>query len=364
MTLTVDVSAPVRAPNELVLEVNGQQLAGWEDIELSLLLEGFPNSFSIGLSSRSPITSAATVAHAGDECAVYLGNDQVISGYIDRDVPGGDAGSHSIKILGRGKTQDLVDCSAEYPSAQLQGNALDIATKLASFYNLTVILGDGAKAGDQVPSLCLNYTETAAAIIQRLARNAGLLAYEDSNGRLVLGTLGTKQAASGIAYGQNVQSWSIETGMDQRFSEVVCSWQGLAAWGDLPGSDFFDTEPDPNVPRHRRLCIVLEQVAEKAQDFTIKKAKWEVARRAGRGTVVKATIDSWRDSAGTLWAPNMLVPVSLPGLRLTDKLLCLSAVTFKKSNEGGTTADLTLLPKFAFLPEPISLLPLNAGDAL
>jgi prophage tail gpP-like protein len=201
-------------------------------------------------------------------------------------------------------------------------------------------------------------------VIQQVAQNAALLAYEDRNGDLVLAALGAVTAASGVTYGENVQSFDIETAIDQRYSEIVCCSQGTDSWGELSGSDFFDTEKDPNVPRHRPLHIVLDRVAEKPEDFTINKAKWEIARRAGRGTIVRATVDSWRDSSGTLWTPNTLVPVDLPGLRLADNMLCLSEVTFRRDNESGTTADLLLLPKFAFLPEPISLQPLNAADVV
>ncbi len=362
--LVVDIAGTDAGPDELVLEVSGNRLSGWQAVEVTLRAEGFPNSFEISLSSKNPATSNATVASAGQACSVSLGSDVVITGYIDRDIPSASSGSHMITIVGRGVTQDLVDCSAEWPSATLQGTALEIATKLAQPYGITVKLAEGASAGDPVPPICINYTDTGAATIQRVAQNAGLLAYEDGTGTLVLATLGTKQAASGVVYGQNVQAFQVENSMDQRYSEVVCCAQSLDAMAELRGSDFFDTETDPNVPRHRRLNIVMEQVAQDPPKFTIQKAKWEIARRAGRSTAVTATVDSWRDSAGALWMPNTLVPVDVPGLRLDDKTLCISQVTFRRSDEEGTTAVLVMMPKFAFLPEPISLLPINAADAI
>jgi prophage tail gpP-like protein len=350
-----------RPPDELTLNVGGNALSGWEEIEVSLLLEGFPNSFSIAMSSQQPI-GGDLIAKAGDPCSVMLGNDLVITGYVDRDVTNGSATQHGISLIGRGKTQDLVDCSAEWPSGQLiQGTALDIARKLALPYTIGVELGDGAEPGPPVPQWCLNYSETGATIIQRVARNAGLLAYEDASGKLILGKAGSSSSSSGIAYGGNVQAWSVENSMDGRYSEVVCCSQSLAAWGDLPGSDFFDIEEDPNVPRHRRLDMVLEQVAENPQQFTIKKAIWEIARRAGRASVVHATVDSWRDGDGRLWLPNTMIPVDVPGLR-GDRTLCISAVTFRKNSQTGTTADLTLMPPYAFAPEPLSLLPIAAAD--
>jgi prophage tail gpP-like protein len=345
--------------DELVLVANGKKISGWTSISVTLRCEGFPNSFSIALTT--PATGDLPPVAAGDRCQVYLGDDLVITGYVDRDSGGGDATSHALSLTGRGLCCDLVDCSAEWPKGLISGDALAIAQKLAQPYGISVALANGAAAGPQVVGWALNYGEAAAAIIQRVAQNAGLLAYEDPGGRLLLAAIGSKSAKGGVVYGQNVESWSNTNSIDQRYSDVVCSSFAVASFDDLQGNDFFHRETDPNVKRHRQLDIVLGDVAsENAQDFTIRKAQWEIARRAGRSTTVTATVDSWRDADGALWMPNTLVPVDLPG-RLPAKQLCISEVTFRRDGEG-THADLVMLPKAAFLLEPISLLPINTAD--
>lgn len=357
----VVVTAPPRnkPDGDLTLSISGQEISGWQEIEVTLRAEAFPNSFAVGLSSTDQVVSWA---RAGAPCTVRLGNDQVLTGYIDRVTTGGSPSSHSISVIGRGKTQDLVDCSGEWPSGQLvNGDALSIAAQLAEPYGINVELGVGASAGEKVPQWLLNYGETAAAIIQRLARNAGLLAYEDAHGTLVLAKIETEQAASGVMYGGNVQAWSCEASMDQRFSNYVCALMSTDALIDLPGGIFYHEEKDPNVPRHRQMDLVLETVATDPQSFTIQRARWEAARRAGRSTIVNASVDSWRDSAGALWRPNTIVPVQLPG-NLAGSALVLSEVTFRRSNEGGTTADLVLMPREAFTLEPIVLQPVNTAD--
>jgi prophage tail gpP-like protein len=347
--------------DELTIVVGGHELTGWEDIELTLRAEGFPNSFSIAASVNG---FAQQVAIAGAACTVLLGDDLVLTGYIDRDVESGSGSSHTLQLVGRGLTQDLVDCSAEWPSGQLiDGDALSIAQKLSQPYGITAELGAGAAAGEKLPAWLLNFGETPAEIIQRLARNAGLLAYEDARGVLVLANVGTEVAASGIVYGGNVQSWSAENSMDARFSDYVCSMLPVDAAIDVtgPGDIFYHRETDPNVPRHRQLDLVLEAVASDKTpgEFTIKRSQWEAARRLGRSAVVTATIDSWRDRADMLWRPNTLVPVDVPGNRAGDQLI-LGEVTFRRSNESGTTADLVLMPRTAFAPEPIVLQPVAA----
>lgn len=359
----ITVTAPKKAkadPNQLTLIVNGTNITGWESIELTLRAEGFPNNFSVSASmqpgNQLPVSP-------GDVCIVLLGSDTVITGYVDRVADTGSADSHMIQIQGRGKTQDLVDCGAEWPSGQMVGgNALVIANNLALPYGIAVELVNGASAGPDVPQWPINYGESAAAIIQRVARNASLLAYETHEGKLGLAQVGTVVAASGIAYGENVQAWSVEHSMDQRFSEYVCMYLSVETLGDLAGSNFFFTAPDTNVNRHRRMYLAVEAVASDPIAFTKLRANWESQRRAGRSFVVSATVDSWRDSAGTLWTPNTLVPVDVPGATGGAQLV-ISEVTFRRSN-AGTTADLVAMPASAFTPEPIVLQPVNTADLI
>jgi prophage tail gpP-like protein len=351
-----------RDPDEVYLLVGDRQLAGWEEIAITLRAEGFPNSFSVSLSSADPIDNQPIVPRAGDKCSVQIGNDLVITGYVDRDSESGNDTTHTIALTGRGMTQDLVDCSAEWESGQIiRGNALQIAEKLVLPYGIKVELGPGAKVGPEAIGWNLNYGETAAEIIQKFARNAGLLAYEDPRGHLILGTVGVVRAASGVVYGKNVQAWSAENSMDGRYSEIVCCAESMNALSDLPGSDFYDKATDPNVPRHRLLYVVVENVAADPREFTSTKAKWDAARRAGRAAVVHATVDSWRDKDGKLWAPNTLVPIDLPGNR-AGKELVVGEVVFRRSSDSGTTADLMLMPRAAFVPEPIVINPVNTAD--
>lgn len=370
MTETVSIqvgSAAATSAGGDVVVTGGQTISGWEDVSITCRCDGFPNSFSLAAATLDPSTRAATPGNPGDRCWVRIGDDTVVTGYLDQVVEGYGSTNHALSFSGRGKTCDLVDCSAEWPSGQIiGGTALTIAEKLVEPYGaLEVALSGGADAGPQVPQWALDYTETPAAIIQRLAQNAGLIAYEGNDGRLLLAAVGTVTAGSGLLAGDggNVEAASVTYSMHERFSEVVCCWYSTAITDDIAGSDFFHTEPDPNVGRHRRLDIVLAAVGgdETAEEFTKRRARWEVARRAGRALVVQATVDSWRDGGGKLWTPNTIVPVSLPGQRFTGSLL-VASVTYRRDARTGTHADLVLMPKEAFAIEPISLNPIGAPD--
>jgi prophage tail gpP-like protein len=345
-------------------------VSGWSGVSVTRGMEHVPNSFEISMTARGEIVGGGVVAKAGDDCTVFVGSDKVITGVIDRDTNGGDANSHTLSLAGRGRCRDLVDCSAEWPGGQISGaNALEIAQKLAAPYtNLTVSALPGAALGETIPVLLLNYGETAWEIIDRIARSQGLLAYEDVNGNLVMGQVGTTMAASGVIYGQNVQAWSVVNAVDQRYSDYACEGLSTATLGGLGnnGQPYYVSK-DPNIAAHRLLYLVVDQ---SAVGYTLceKKADWEMNRRAGRGIVASVTVDSWRDSAGALWAPNTLAPVSLPGFRpiapgsqANAQNLLISSVTYRYGDDGGTVADLVLMPPQAFAIEPIALFPVPPG---
>ena len=353
-------STASRPDGDLTIVIGGKEIIGWQDVEVTLRAEGFPNSFAIGASAKHEITD---VARPGARCQVYLGGDLVITGYLDRNVQGGGPVIHTLGLIGRGLTQDLVDCSAEWPSGQMiNGDALSISQQIAQPYGIQVALAEGAAAGPKLPGWLLNYGETGASIVQSVARNARLMAYESAQGVLLLAKVGTGKAASGVRYGDNVQEWQVEQSADGRFSDYVCAYLPSNTAIDLtgPGDIFYHRETDPSVTRHRQLDFVLEAVASDTTpgEFTIARTQWEAAQRAGRSTVVSTTIDSWRDADGKLWTPNTLVPVDLPGFPAAD--LILGEVTFRRSNETGTTASLVLMPAQAFTPEPLVLQPVPA----
>jgi prophage tail gpP-like protein len=350
--------------DDLTLTIGGKKMSGWTTIEVSCSAEALPRQFVVGMSTQDPITGLGTAVRPGDDCTVSLGEDVVVTGYVDRVVNAGGAQSHELHVVGRGKCADLVDCSAEWEENQIiNGDLASISKKLCTPYGITVELKDGANAGPPIPQFNLNLGDTVVSIIERLARNAGVLFYEDAAGQLVFALVGTERATSGAAYGANVESWTAVESMDQRYSEVECTLMSMDGFADVAGDPWaFFTAPDPNVKRHRKLNIVADQSSQ-GQELVKRRAIWEVARRAGRGREIQVTVDSWRDSAGKLWEPNTIVPVEVPGLSESTDLV-LGAVSYRRDDRSGTTADLLLMPPDAFRPEPIVLQPDAVAEAI
>lgn len=340
-------------PDDLTLKVGGATLSGWTEVRVTRRLEGMPNDFQVTFTDRFPGEPAAVVVKEGDPCVASIGDDTVVTGYVDTFMRGYGPTGHTYTIAGRGKCQDLVDCSATYPGSQFTNMTLgQIAEALAKPYGIAVV--QPADPGPVIPQLLINGGETAFEIIEPIARYAAVLAYEDENGALVLAAVGKKAAASGFKEGVNVLAAQASSSLLQRYSDYACSLVPLDWLQDHtgPGPVKF-TAKDPNVPRFRNLFFLLD-TTQGAPDLAQKRVYWEASRRAGRGRQVKVTADSWRDSAGALWAPNTLAPVSLPGLKLEDVTWTISEVAYIKTAQG-TLSDVKLMDPSAFAPDPINL---------
>lgn len=345
------------ADGDLTLAINGAAISGWMQIAVTAGVERCTRSFSIGMTERFPGEISSVVMQAGDPCVVKIGPDTVITGFIDRYSPRISAVERSIRVVGRGKCQDLVDASAEWPSGQISGSTvIGVAQKLAEPYGISVAAAQ-VEIGPAIPQFNLNVGESAWDIIERICRFRGLLAYELSDGSLFLSRVGTQSMASGFVEGKNVEHAEITYSADQRFSQYLVYGLSLVQLSDVSTLPYqvAASSVDPNVKRHR-IKLFLEEFNTVLYDIQKLRADWEAARRMGRAQTVHLTTDSWRDGAGALWQPNMLVPVELPSLKMQRTSLAISEVTFLR-DENGTHAELTLMPPQAFLPQPVILDP-------
>lgn len=350
---------------DLTLIVGGRKISGWTSVRVTRGIERCPSDFEINMTELYPGEASAFVIQPGDACQVLLGPDLVITGYVERFIPQISASQHSIRVIGRSKCADLVDCAAEWPNSQISGaNVLEVARKLALPYGkfsdgresipLTVT-SDVADLGPVIPQFNLMLGETPFAIIERLCRYAALLAYDLPDGNLFLTRVSTVAAASGFEEGLNVQSAALTYSSDQIFSEYVAFVQSVDTFSDVGDTgNLLAIVEEPNMARHRKMVIIAESGDS---DFIVTKrrAMWEASRRYGRSFQLRVTTDGWRDSSGALYAPNTLVPLSLPSLKLLGATWLISQVTYNRDGQNGTTCELVIMQPEAFDIQPMLL---------
>ncbi|MFC0407912.1 phage baseplate assembly protein [Roseomonas elaeocarpi] len=350
--------------DDVTLVVAGQAFGGWQQIRVTRGIERMPSDFDIVLTELYPGQASQIPATPGQSCSLRIGADTVVTGYIDRYSPGMAPERHDVRIQGRGKCQDLVDCSAGIRkdgsfSAQISaGTALKIAQDLADPFGITVSrLHD--EAGSTIPQFNLNLGETPFEIIDRVSRYRKLLAYEAADGNLILAQVGQESMASGFTEGVNIEEAASSFAMDGRFSSYDVVWtstDSLRQVRDATTGTNGNTHghaADSTVPRFRPRVIVSEQIVD-GRDIGQDRAEWEMNRRNGRSQSITLTCDSWRDSAGRLWEPNTLAPIVAPHLKLPNMRWVIAEVTYRRG-EDGTHADLTLMPPEAFQIQPSTL---------
>jgi prophage tail gpP-like protein len=346
--------------------VTGQQsISGWTSVRVTRAIERMPNDFQIELTEFFPADGSKIIIQAGAPCQLKLGNDLVLTGYIDEYEAKIEAQQHSVSVSGRSMSEDVVDCSAEWNSAQfVNSSALQIIQGLASVYGIPVAQTPNTGNSKPIPQFNLMYGETAVEIIERITRYEQLIYYDMPDGSILLSQASTIKAGSALVQGVNVQSATVRLSM-KRYSNYVCVYQSTASFSDGQslGSgqnnsmNEFSQAVDNTVPRHRQKFIVVESGDDVGYTVTKLRSQWECNRRAGKDYELQVVVDSWRDGSGNLWQPNTLVDINIPALKLADRTWLIGQVTYSRNEETGTTATLVLNPPIAFQPEPIILVP-------
>ncbi len=337
--------------DDLTLSVGGKIISGWDQVRVTRGIERLPSSFDLSLMDYYPGSNEQQLVKPGDPCVVKLGADLALTGYVDRWAPMISRSRHEVRAIGRSKCQDLVDCSAEWPNNVISNaTALQIAQRLASPYGITVSTDVTGMA--TVPQFTLNWGESSQEIIDRISRWAAFLYYDLPDGNLYLTRVGTKKAASGVEQGVNIQDAAYESSIDERFSNYTgVSLSITPMTGNYSAvTKATATDPEALTMRYRNHIVIVESTMvahDKAQDCI----NWEMNRRYGRSKHLQVTVDSWRDSAGTLWTPNTLIPINIPVFGLKNLLWLLSEVTYIK-DERGTVAQMVIMPPEAFTVQP------------
>ncbi|MCH7381366.1 phage baseplate assembly protein [Acinetobacter higginsii] len=339
------------------------EITGWTKLSITRGIEKIPNSFELQMSEKVPDLNYVEVKE-GDKCRVYIGSDLVLTGYIDRFIPIISSDQHILQVVGRGKCQDLVDCSAVWKGMQFQNmTAETIARSLCEDFGINV---KAEVKTDLIFVQNINLGETPEAVISRISRVAQVLFYEDENGDLVISRERNDVVKGSLVQGVNIENATFMRGMDQRFSDYIVVIPSATLVTDVTDgiSIGYYIVKDKSVPRYRPLYIVPDD-GDAGFVTAEKRAIWEANRRYARSNMMRVTVTNWRDVEGNLYKPNTQIQVNFPKLKVVMQNWLIGDVTYR-IDETGTRCDLLIMPLGAFTPEPIVpyKLPLDVGEAL
>jgi prophage tail gpP-like protein len=350
-------------PDILTLTVNGQQYSGWTKVRVSRALEHCASDFDIEVSERWADSSQPLPWQIKpfDSCVLAIDGAPILTGYIDEYLPTYDAKTHTVRVTGRSKTEDLVDCMPDVGNGQFNGYALDqVAKALAVPFGINVLVQ--ASMGSTFPDATHEKSETAFELIAKMCRMRGILAFDDENGNLVLAQAGTASASGALVEGQNIKRATGKLSGAQRFSEYDVLAQAPLAFNNTGAQTrVAGRATDPDVPRFRRYCEIAESPSDPGE--AQKRAVWRAKRNYGKGTQTTITVQGWRQPDSSFWKVNQLVPVTSPRLEIARALLT-GKISYLLGDETGRETEITLSPPEAFTPEPLSPKPSGSTNSI
>lgn len=328
------------------LKVGRTIFGGWTALSVTRSIEQIAGSFELEVTERWAGQASARPIRPGEPCQVLLDGDVVIDGYVDDVLPEYDSENHAVRVTGRDKTGDLVDCSAVYKTGQWHNVKLDVLAR-----DLIAPFGIGLKIetdiGAAFASHSIEESETVFECLERAARMRAVLLVSDASGNLVITRAGSEVIGVQLVEGQNIKGASGHFSWKDRFSTYTVK-------GQAKGDDFFSGEhaaqpkgmaTDDTINRYRPRVVLAE---EHGHGVTLKdRAEWEKAVRMGRGNRGTITVQGWRRQDGVIWQPNTLVPVISPMLSLDAPMLIVGC-TWKLADRTGTTTQLTIARREAF----------------
>lgn len=332
---------------DIQLFVNGRIYGGWKEATITRSLDAVAGKFDLVSMDKWDATAQRWTIFPGDACQVKIDGQALITGYVDKAGPSYDADSHGIKILGRDKTGDLVDCSAIVKGSELRGLALDgIVAALVKPFGIGVVAQ--VDSGQAFQSFAIQPGETVWEAIERAARQRFMVVTTDGEGNAVIADIGATRAADALVEGDNIKAASAEYDYSQRFSEYVVKGQAAAqndGW-EPAVSAVESRATDPNVKRYRPKIINAETQASDGSAGN--RAQLEAASRAGKSTKITVTVQGWTMSNGDLWPLNAMVRIRSPLLSI-DEDVVITEVKFIVSDTNGITTEMQLTRPDAYL---------------
>lgn len=331
---------------EAKLYVGTSIYGGWQRLSVTRSIEQIANGFELEVTERWPGQSTSRPIRPGEKCTLKLGDETVITGYVDDAEPAYDKEARSLSIRGRDATGYLVDCSAIHKAGQWANTPLDrIASGVCAPFGIKVKVE--TDVGKPFHSYGIDPGETVFDCIERAARQRAVLLISDGDGNLVITRAGNERAGTALIEGQNILHAQGRFSWKDRYSIIKVLGQERA-------NDYFYGEhaagasasiKDDAITNYRPLIVHAESHGAGA---TLRdRATWERNVRMGRGNRGTITVQGWTDGDGKLWQPNTLVTVdsSFLYLRNAEMLIvgCLHTL-----DSGGSRTALSIVQPEAF----------------
>jgi prophage tail gpP-like protein len=331
---------------KIVVTVNGRELPGLTSIAWRAGAEHAARAADIDVPMHAfGVARPLRLIHRDDPVECYANGTRFLTGSV-RDLSG-DSGENGniLKISAVSTMVDFIEGAIDHPTGLTEKQ--DIAGIAKTFApKLKVIVKTKAK----LKVYDLHAIQPGASVykeIERLARQEGLLLYDDGDANLIITDQPEGRHAGGLQRGINFKNSGVTLSAYNRPSETIVRGQNSRGAGK--GSLTLEARAkDPEAKRDRKRIIVIDGNSTKAG--VKKRAEWQMQRDIGRSTKTTPDVFGWRDAAGRLWSPNFLVHDVDPFWDIDQDMIVASAAF--KQDDGGTGCKVTLYDPRAFAAPP------------
>lgn len=324
----------------VTLVADGYSYSAWKTVEVRAAINEACRSFSVQTTEHPGEWSF----EPGTAIQLLAGGDLLLDGYVNNYAARGAGTAHDVKIAGRSKSHDLVDCSAVHPKGYAKDKTTaEFVAECSDRLGVEVRdeLGLAKKAMQQ-----LYQGETCYRMAERYMREHGatMMGNADGSASITNASKATR-AAGALTEGVNILEWSVDFNDQDRHSEVTV--KGQARHGTGPDAlRIKETASDPGVKRYRPRIIVAETDTDKAK--ARERAEHESERAAGNSIKGEIVVQGWRDGAGVLWTPNTIIFVASPVLMHLEQDMLIESVAFEQDDRKGTICTLGLVDPRAY----------------
>ncbi|WP_424404562.1 phage baseplate assembly protein [Pasteurella sp. PK-2025] len=227
--------------SKIELYLNEHIFSGWTSLSVFRSLESMSGQFELGIAIR-PEDDVSQIK-PGSKIQLKMNGQTVITGHLDSLSQSISSESKDIRVSGRDKTADLVDCSVIHKSYHFKNQTLQqIAEVICQPFGIKVIWqATEPGANEKINVWQVEPGETAFDTISKAARHKGVLVTSNVEGDLVF-TDPSNNVVGEFKLGENILELELQDDWTQRFSlyRVVGDAEQGGSKGNQNQSSEFD----------------------------------------------------------------------------------------------------------------------------
>lgn len=323
--------------SEVSILVDGNEYLGWTEVTIKRSLEQAAGTFTLAVSDGRSRPLATYPIQRESECVVLVDGQAVINGVVEKLDARIDENNRSLSISGRDVTRDMIDCSAIIPNQELKDITLKAAAELLlAPYGIEV----NCDSGQTFKKIAVNDGETAFSVIERYARQLGLMCYTLGDRVLHITKPSPTILDFTLSEGVNIKSASATHDSSQLHGEYIVKTQAKGGKHAVKASAV-------GTGGSQRKLIVR---AEKSETDPLIRAEWESQVREARSRRATVTVRGWQ-VLDQLWMPNLSVWLDSPSLGF-DQAMLVAGVSLSLNDSAGELATLELVAPETYAREP------------